>query len=77
MEALNKYVATLNWKNQLFKSPTISLDDAAGRLAVRESLECDLSPENLHGDGEFSATKVRANAKLFNTALAQLNKLEA
>jgi len=43
---------------------------------IRQKLECDLSPENLHCDGEISANQVRIKARMLNGAMSELAVLE-
>jgi len=55
MQALNKYVEEKNRWNAFFgQTNLLTLDTAQGRKAIAEQLDCDLSPENLHCDGEIS-----------------------
>jgi hypothetical protein len=48
-------------------------EDLAG---LRDSLECDLSPENLTCDGEVRGAVLRQKAKYLKDCLKEVNTLE-
>lgn len=56
---LEQYVERKNQWAALFKGKQLSLLNAKDRQAIAESIDCDLSPENLHCDGEISAAQAR------------------
>lgn len=73
MSPLNAYIDNLNLRRRLFQDPDISLPEDAD--TVRRALECDLSPENLHRDGEASASDVTSRRRFFTDALSELDTL--
>lgn len=54
MSELNQYVERQNFYRVMFKQAPIDLSNATDRQFVGDKLSCDLSPENLHCDGEIS-----------------------
>jgi hypothetical protein len=74
---LNKYVESKNWIRQMFGDPlldanNLSSKDVAGLL---DSIEGDLSPENLACDGELRGAKLKAKATMLMGARAELQKM--
>ena len=77
MQALNEYVAQKNYWNSLFKNaPQLDLSNAQDRKTIAQSIDSELSPENLTCDGELPASQVRARYKQLNTVAKQLVKLD-
>ena len=76
MQALNEYVAQKNYWNSLFNSAPLDLNSAQDRKTIAQSIDCELSPENLSCDGELPASQVRARYKQLNTVAKQLIKLD-
>ena len=58
MKALQAYIDQKNKWNAMFKGEQFELESASGRLRVAQSLDADLSPENLTCDGELSRAEV-------------------
>jgi hypothetical protein len=56
ISTLEQYVAQRNeWNRLTSKKPkALSLMNPADRQEIADSLDCELSPENLHCDGEIS-----------------------
>ena len=77
MKNLTKYVAGVNLFAGLWGDPLIDInnidEDTAKRLFHK--LDGEMSPENLHCDGEISAAQARQKARLFNGAVRDLKKL--
>ena len=66
---LEAYVERKNSWGKLFGSRTLSLLNAKDRQAIANSIDSELSPENLTCDGELSASQVRQRqAFLFRVA---------
>lgn len=66
---LEAYVERKNAFGQLFGSKTLSLLNAKDRQAIANSIDADLSPENLTCDGELSPMAVRDRQRfLFRVA---------
>ena len=76
MQALNEYVAQKNYWNSLFGSAPLDLNNAQDRKTIAQSIDSELSPENLTCDGELPASQVRARYKQLNTVAKQLVKLD-
>jgi len=76
MQALNDYVAQKNYWNSLFNSAPLDLSNAQDRKTIAQSIDTELSPENLSCDGELPASQVRARYKQLNTVAKQLVKLD-
>ena len=78
MKNLTTYVDTrINSWNRITKQPLVDVNSINQKIADRifDSLDGDLSPENLHCDGEISATAALRKAKLFYNAGNELLKL--
>ena len=76
MTALQKYIDQKNRWNSLIKSPRIEIKTAQGRQSVADSLDCDLSPENLSCDGELSRSQVQVKYRQLTQAAKELQKLD-
>jgi hypothetical protein len=76
MKELNQYVARKNEWNAMFKGRVYDLSIALDRQAIANSIDADLSPENLTCDGELPRAQVIARAKFLNKAMAQLLALD-
>jgi hypothetical protein len=76
MKALEQYVERKNSWGKLFGSKPLSLNSAEDRQAIANSIDSDLSPENLTCDGELSRSAVNARYTQLTRAAAQLQKLD-
>ena len=76
MKALQAYVDQKNKWAALFKGAQMELSTAKGRQRVADSLDADLSPENLTCDGELGWAQVRAKAQKLNKAAKELKQLD-
>ena len=76
MKALQAYIDQKNKWNAMFKGEQFELESAAGRKRVAQSLDADLSPENLTCDGELPRAEVNRRYKELMTAAKQLKKLD-
>ena len=77
MQALNKYVEDKNtWQILFSGTKLLTLDTVSGRKAVAEQLDSDLSPENLHCDGEISQAQAMKKYRALSKAAEQLLKLD-
>jgi len=66
---IEHYVEQKNAWRKLFKQPALSLLNKADRQAIANSIDAELSPENLTCDGELSGAQVRQRQKfLFRCA---------
>ena len=76
MQALNDYVAQKNSWGKIFGSKPLSLNNAQDRKAIAQSIDADLSPENLCCDGELPRSQVQAKYKRLTQCAEQLIKLD-
>jgi hypothetical protein len=74
---ISRYVDRKNaWAN-MFNDPRIELRNLtqAEKTKLLESLDCDLSPENLCCDGELQGVALRDKAAYLNAAKQELETL--
>jgi hypothetical protein len=76
MKALQAYIDSKNKWNAIFKGEQFEVKTAKGRQRVADSLDADLSPENLTCDGELPRSQVQARYKALTTAANQLKQLD-
>ena len=76
MKTLTAYIEQKNKWNAIFKGEQFEVKTAKGRQRVAQSLDADLSPENLTCDGELPASQVRARHASLTKAALELNKLD-
>ena len=76
MKALNAYIEQKNKWNAMFKGEQFEVRTPQGRQRVAQSIDAELSPENLTCDGELPATQVRARYKALTSAAKDLIKLD-
>jgi len=77
MKALQAYIDQKNKWNKLFKGKQYEIDTAAGRQEVADSIDCDLSPENLTCDGELPRSVVQSRYNELTKAARELQKLDS
>ena len=68
MKALKDYIDGKNqWDTIFGKSPSYTFPLSQKMVDdLCESLDCDLSPENLHCDGEISAVQANKKYRFYN-----------
>lgn len=76
MQNIKAYVESKNKWNQIFGSKQYDLNNPADRQEIADSIDCELSPENLTCDGELSAAQVRAKYQLLVKAAQDLVRLD-
>ena len=71
---LTQYIAQKNFTRSLFGQPVINPKNISPAEAreLLDSVECDLSPENLCCDGELRGPALQQKAKMLNEAKAAL-----
>ena len=74
--SLTAYVDRKNSFAKIFGSRQLSLQNAADRQAIADSIDSDLSPENLTCDGELSRSQVQARYNTLTKAAKELQKLD-
>ena len=76
MTALQAYVSRKNKWNAIFRGEQFELDTAQGRQRVADSLDADLSPENLTCDGELPRAEVKRRWNALASAARDLKQLD-
>jgi hypothetical protein len=76
MKALKSYIDQKNKWNALFKGEQFETQTAKGRQRIAQSLDADLSPENLTCDGELPRAEVNRRYKELTAAAKDLIKLD-
>ena len=75
MKNLKAYVESKNQWNAIFGTPAMTFPlSQADANDLMNSIGSELSPENLHCDGEASITHVRAKVKQLNSVTKQLEQ---
>ena len=76
MKALQTYIDQKNKWNAIFKGEQFEIQSAKGRQRIADSLDADLSPENLTCDGELPRAEVQRRYKALREAAVQLTALD-
>ena len=76
MSALQKYIDQKNRWNSIFKGKQYEIQTAKGRQEIANSLDSDLSPENLCCDGELSRSQVLTKHRELTSVVKELQKLD-
>ena len=76
MSALTAYVDRKNSFAKIFGNKELSLQNASDRQKIADSIDCDLSPENLTCDGELPRSVVQSRYKALTAAAFELKKLD-
>ncbi len=76
MSALTQYLDRKNSFAKIFGQKELSLQNASDRKRIAESIDSDLSPENLTCDGELPRSQVQARYNQLTTAAKELIKLD-
>jgi len=72
MQALNTYVEQKNSWKAIFGATPLDLNNAEDRKKIAESIDADLSPENLSCDGELNGPQIVKKLKHLQRAAIQL-----
>jgi hypothetical protein len=76
MSALQTYLDRKNAYGTIFGAKALTLDSAVDRQKIADSIDCDLSPENLTCDGELPRSIVQARYNELTKAARELQKLD-
>jgi hypothetical protein len=76
MSALTQYLDRKNSFSKIFGNKELSLQNSVDRKRIAESIDSDLSPENLTCDGELPRSQVNARYKQLTAAAKELIKLD-
>jgi hypothetical protein len=77
ISTLEQYVEQKNAWSKLFGSTPLSLLNAKDRQSIANSIDSDLSPENLTCDGELSRSQVQARYKMLTRAAQELKSIDS
>lgn len=73
---IEAYVERKNAFSKLFGNKELSLLVAADRQRIADSIDADLSPENLTCDGELSRSQVQARHRFLTRAAQELASID-
>ena len=76
MKTLKAYVEEKNTWGSFFNQTPLDINNAADRKKIADGIDCDLSPENLHCDGEISQAQAMKKLRRLNKCAAELLKLD-
>ena len=76
ISTLEQYVDQKNSWGKIFGKPALSLLNAKDRQSIANSLDADLSPENLTCDGEIRGAQLQAKARFLNRCAAELASID-
>jgi len=76
MRNLTAYIDQKNKWNAIFKGEQFEVKTAAGRQRIAQSIDSELSPENLTCDGELPRSQVNARYRQLTAAAKDLIKLD-
>ena len=74
--SLIKYVEQKNKWNAMFGKPELDVKNATDRQRIADMIDCELSPENLHCDGEILGEQVHAKYQFLCKAAQDLWRLD-
>jgi hypothetical protein len=73
---IEQYVEQKNSWGKMFGQKPLSLMNARDRQRIAESIDSDLSPENLTCDGELSRSTVQARYRMLTRAAQELQSID-
>ena len=76
MSALTAYVDRKNSFASIFGQAQLNLQNASDRQRIADSIDSDLSPENLSCDGELPRSLIQKRYKELTMAAKELQKLD-
>ena len=76
MSALKTYLDRKNTYASIFGGKALTLTNATDRQRIADSIDSDLSPENLTCDGELPRNVVQAKYNELTAAARQLKQLD-
>ena len=75
MKNLTAYVDQKNQWNAIFGMAPMDINNDMDRQQIAQTLDGELSPENLHCDGEISQAEAMRKLRKLNTVCAELKQL--
>ena len=76
ISTLEAYVEQKNTWTRIFKGKELSLLNAADRQAIANSIDADMSPENLTCDGELPPAMVRDKMRRLTRCAEELLSID-
>jgi hypothetical protein len=76
ISTLEQYVERKNTWSKMFGTPALSLLNAKDRQKIADSLDSDMSPENLTCDGEVRGTQLMAKTKFLQRCVSELKSID-
>ena len=76
MKNLTAYVDQKNQWNAIFGMAPMDINNDQDRQQIAQTLDSELSPENLHCDGEISQAEAMRKLRKLNAVCAELIKLD-
>ena len=76
MKNLKAYVDNKNQWNAIFGMAPMDINNDMHRVQIAQTLDGELSPENLHCDGEISQAKAMRKLRKLNKVCAELIQLD-
>jgi hypothetical protein len=76
MKALENYVERKNDWGKFFKNKPLDLNNPIDRQKIADSIDADLSPENLTCDGELPRSQVQSRYRELTQAAKELKQLD-
>jgi len=77
IQALETYVEQKNRWRAIFKDKPLSLLNAKDRQSIANSIDSDMSPENLTCDGELPASQVRDKMRYLTRCAEELLNIDS
>lgn len=77
ISTLEQYVDQKNSWGKVFGNKALSLLNAKDRQKIADSLDSDLSPENLSCDGEVRGAQLQAKYRYLTRCAEQLRSIDA
>jgi hypothetical protein len=77
ISTIEQYVEKKNSWGKLFGNKPLSLLSATDRQKIADSIDADLSPENLTCDGELPRSQVQARYKMLTRAAQELQSIDS
>jgi len=76
ISTLEQYVEQKNSWGAIFGSKPLSLMNAKDRQKIADSIDADLSPENLTCDGELRGSQVQAKYRILTRCAEELLSID-
>jgi len=77
IQNLETYVEMKNSWGKLFDKPALSLLNAKDRQSIANSIDADLSPENLTCDGELPRSQVQSRYQFLTRCAQELQSIDS